>query len=161
VRKRLIALLATLLAAQAPAALRAEDAAAWTIVLRPADYVIGEAVARLGTRRAWAAKFDERDGGFEIAVRKQAVAIPAPQCRMDFLILKIPFYYPENPKQAPASERRAVYDAFVALQAAGTGSLTARVEAPESLARKGARGAELTSCSLYFAFPLSVQVAPK
>ena len=155
-----IALLSMLAVAQ-PVALRAEEAPAWTIVLHPADYVIGEALAKLGTRRTWPAKFDERAGGFEIAVRKKAVAMPAPQCRMEFLILKIPFYYPENPKQASASERRAVYDAFVALQAAGTGSLAARVEAPESLARKGARGAELTSCSLYFAFPLSVQVAPK
>jgi hypothetical protein len=145
---------------QAPAAVRAEDASAWTIVLHPADYVIGDALAKLGTRRAWAARFDEREGGFEIALRRRAVAVAAPQCRMDFLILKIPFYYPENPKQASVAERRAVYDALVALQAAGSGSLTVRVEAPAEIARKGARGVELTACSLYFALPLSVQATP-
>lgn len=59
------------------------------------------------------------------------------------------------------SERRAVYDAFATLQAAGAGSLTARVEAPEAFARKGPRGVELTSCSLLFAFPLSVQASPR
>ena len=78
---------------------------------------------------------------------------------MDFLILKIPFYYPENPKQASLSERRAIYDAFVAFQAAGRGMLTARVEAPTPFARIGARGAELAACNLMFAFPVSVQVS--
>lgn len=156
-RKLLTALLGMLVSLQPPVAACAEEAPAWTIVLRPADYVIGPALAQLRTRRTWAAEFDERFGGFEIAVRKKAVPIPAPQCRMDHLILKIPFYYPETPKQASVSERRAVYDAFATLQAAG--SVTARVEAPEAFARKGPRGAELTSCSLLFAFPLSVQAS--
>ncbi len=158
-RKPLLAVLATLVAMHASAAPPADQTPAWTIVLRPADFVIGASLAQLRTRRTWAPEFDERSGGFEIAVRKTAVPVPAPQCRMDYLILKIPFYYPENPKQASVSERRAVYDAFAGL--AATGSLTARVEAPESLARKGARGVELTSCSLYFAFPLSVQGSAK
>jgi hypothetical protein len=113
----------------------------------------------LRTRRTWEAKFDERSGGFEIALRKKAIAIPAPSCQMDFLILKIPFYYPENPKQASLSERRAVYDALVSFQAAGRGILTARVEAAAPLARSGARGAELAACNLMFAFPVSVQVS--
>lgn len=49
----------------------------------------------------------------------------------------------------------------MAFQADGGGSLTARVEAPEPIARKGRSGFELTACNLYFAFPLSVQVSPK
>jgi hypothetical protein len=156
-RRLLPVLLATLALAQS-SAVAAEEAPAWTLVLRPADVVIGAALAKLPARRAWVAEVDAQ-GAFEIAVRKKAVPIAAPQCRIDWLILKIPFYYPETPKQASVSERRAVYDAFVALQAAGSGSLTVRVEAPESLARKGPRGVELTSCSLYFAFPLSVRAS--
>jgi hypothetical protein len=130
--------------------------AAWTIVLHPADYVIGAALQKLHTRHVWSASFDDR-GGFQVALRKTAVAIPAPQCRMDYLILEIPFYYPENPKQASVSERRAVYDDLVALQASG--SITARVEVPAVLARTGPNGFELTACNLYFALPLSVQVS--
>jgi len=98
---------------------------------------------------------------FEIALRKKAVAIPAPRCRTDYLILAIPFYYPENPKQASVSERRAIYDAFVTFGAGGSGSLTARVEAPAGPARAGANGIELAACNLYFAFPLSVQVSTR
>jgi hypothetical protein len=142
----------------APAASAADEVAAWTITLRPADFVIGAALAKLHTRRSWAAGLDESTGAFEIAVVRKAVTIPAPQCRMDFLILTIPFYYPENPKQASASERRAIYDAFVAFQAGGSGRLSARVEAPAGLARIGANGRELAACNLYFAFPPSVQV---
>ncbi|HEX5210938.1 MAG TPA: hypothetical protein VFW22_04315 [Pseudolabrys sp.] len=131
----------------------------WTVVLHPKDYVLGNALKRLQTRRAWVAAFDERSGGFEIAVRKTAVVIPAPQCRMDYLILKIPFYYPETPKQASAAERRKIYDAFASLQTSGKGSITTRVEAPlnVSLARMANGRFELTACSLFFAFPLSVQ----
>lgn len=144
-----------------PPAISAEEAAAWTIVLHSTDFVIGGALAKLRTRRTWAAGFDESSGAFEIAVRKKAVAIRAPRCQMDFLILKIPFYYPENPKQASVTERRSVYDAFVAFQRDGSGGLTARVEAPASLSlsRIGANGIELAACNLYFAFPLSVQVS--
>jgi hypothetical protein len=160
-RRLSLIIFATLVLTQASAAV-AEEAPAWTIVLRPADFVIGPALAKLPARHTWGAEFDER-GAFEIAVRKKAVAIAAPDCRIDWLILKIPFYYPETPKQASVSERRAVYDAFVALQTAGSGngSLTVRVEAPESLARKSPRGVELTSCSLFFAFPLSVQASTR
>jgi hypothetical protein len=143
----------------APATAATNDVAAWSISLLPTDFVIGAALAHLGTRRTWATGLDERSGAFEIALRKKAVAIRAPGCHMDFLILTIPFYYPENPKQASASERRAVYDAFVAFQAGGSGRLTVQVEAPASLARIGANGIELAGCNLYFAFPPSVQVS--
>jgi hypothetical protein len=102
---------------------------AWTIVLHAKGYVIGDSLKRLQTRRAWVADFDDRLGGFEIAVRKTAVAIPAPQYRMDYLILKIPFYYPETPIQASVAERRKVYDAFVSAQAKDRSVVTARVEA--------------------------------
>lgn len=136
----------------------ADEVPAWTITLRPADFVIGPAIAQLRTRRTWQAGFDEKSGGFEIAVSTKAVTIPAPSCTMDFLILKIPFYYPENPKQASVSERRSIYDALSAFHVGGKGILTARVEAPAPLARTGPRGAELAACNLYFAFPLSVQV---
>jgi len=143
----------------APATAATNDVAAWSISLLPTDFVIGAALAHLGTRRTWAAGLDERSGAFEIALRKKAVAIRAPGCHMDFLILTIPFYYPETPKQASASERRAIYDAFVAFQAGGSGRLTVRVEAPASLARIGANGIELAACNLYFAFPPSVRVS--
>jgi hypothetical protein len=136
----------------------AGEEAAWTITLRPADFVIGVALKQLHTRHAWIADFDDQTGAFEVAVRKTAVAIPAPECRMDYLILKIPSYYPENPKQASVSERRAVYDALVGIKDKG-GSVTARVEAPDALARMGPRGFELAACNLYFALPLSVQIS--
>ncbi|MGO9359235.1 MAG: hypothetical protein ACLP1D_16480 [Xanthobacteraceae bacterium] len=57
------------------------------------------------------------------------------------------------------SERRAIYDAFVAFQTGGNGRLVARVEAPAGLARIGVNGSELAACNLYFAFPPSVQVS--
>ena len=155
-RKTRLACVALLAWAAAPAS--AEEVPAWTIKLRPADFVVGPPLAQLHTRHTWAAAFDGQSGAFEIALRKTAVAIRAPSCNMDYLILKIPFYYPENPKQASVSERRTIYDAFVSLQAAGSGILTARVEAPVPFGRTGARGAELTACNLLFAFPLSVQV---
>lgn len=157
-RKTLPALLMLSALAFTSSAASAEEAPAWTITLRPGDFVIGPALAQLHTRRSWAVAVDER-GGFDIALRKKAVAIPAPGCKMDFLILQVPFYYPENPKQASASERRAIHDAFVALQAGGKGVLTVRVEAPVPFGRTGPRGGELTACNLLFAFPLSVQVS--
>jgi hypothetical protein len=160
-RKMLAAFLGMSILMCAPAADSADERGAWTITLHPTDFVIGAALAQLHTPRAWAAGFDERSGAFEIALRKKAVSIPAPRCRMDVLILAIPFYYPENPKQASVSERRAIYDAFVAVQAAGSSSLTARVEAPAGLARIGAHGTELAACNLYFAFPPSVQVSAR
>jgi hypothetical protein len=129
---------------------------AWTIVLEPPDFLVGPALRQLHTRHSWVAEFDDRTGAFEIALRKTSVAISAPRCRMDYLILTIPFYYPENPKQASLSERRGVYDALLAIQASGAGGMTARVEAPAGFARMGPKGPELTACNLFFALPLSV-----
>jgi hypothetical protein len=131
--------------------------AAWTIVLHPKDFVIGAALRGLHTRHAWVDGFDDRTGNFEVAVFRKAAAIPAPRCRMDYLILKIPFYYPENPKQASVDERRSIYNSLVALQKADGGSVSIRAEAPSDLARRGAREMELVSCMLYFALPLSMQ----
>jgi hypothetical protein len=152
------AFLAMFVLTSAPRFASADDVPAWTITLRPGDIVVGSALAQLRTRRTWEAAFDEQSGGFEIALRKKSVTIPAPRCNMDFLILKIPFYYPENPKQASVSERRAIFDRFAAFQAGCRGTLTTRVEAPAPLARTGPRGVELAACNLYFAFPLSAQV---
>jgi hypothetical protein len=160
-RKMLAGLMAISILTCISAAAPAEEVAAWKIMLRPTDFVIGAGLAQLRSRRTWAPGFDERSGAFEIALRKKAVTIPSPRCRMDFLILTIPSYYPENPKQASVSERRAIYDAFVAFQAGGSGSLTAQVEAPGGLARSGTNGVELVACNLYFAFPLSVQVSAR
>jgi hypothetical protein len=137
----------------------ADEVPAWTIKLRPGDFVIGPALAQLSGRHTWPAGFDGQSGDFEIALRKTAVAIPAPNCRMNYLILQIPFYYTENPKQASVSECRAIYEAFVAFQAGGKGLLTTSVEAPSPFARRGPRGIGLAVCNLLFAFPLSVQVS--
>jgi hypothetical protein len=152
------AIAAALLLTQPPTALAAGAEPAWTITLNRSNFIVGPALRQLHTRHAWAAEFDDQRAGFEVALRKTSVSIRAPQCRMDYLILTIPSYYPENPKQASASERRAVYDALLGIQERG-GSLTARVEAPLGLARQGSAGMELVACNLYFALPLSVQVA--
>jgi hypothetical protein len=133
--------------------------AAWTIVLHPRDFVVGSALNRLKTRHHWVDQFGER-GNFEIAVSRTAVAIVS-QCRMDYLILKIPFYYPENPKRASLSERRSIYDSLLALQDSGNGSVSMRVEAPLGLGRTISRRTELTSCSLFVALPLSVEFSTR
>jgi hypothetical protein len=138
-------------------AVSAAEEASWTIVLHPTDFVIGDALGQLHTRRQWNTGFDEQFGGFEVALRKEAVAIAAPRCQMDYLILTIPHYYPENPKQASVRDRRAVYDALVALQTRHEGSIAAGVEAPEPLSHRGSKGTELAACNLYFALPLSVR----
>ena len=133
-----------------------QDVPAWTIVLHPKDFVVGSALSRLKTRRKWIDRFDEV-GNFDVAVLRTAVEIPSPKCRMDYLIVNIPTYYPETPRKASLSERRSVYDQLVALQESGNGSVTMRVDAPEDLARTVGRRIELTSCSLFVALPLSVQ----
>lgn len=60
----------------------AGEQAAWTILLHPSDFVIGSALNRLEKHRQWTAGFDDQTGAFDIAVRKQAVAIAPPQWRM-------------------------------------------------------------------------------
>jgi hypothetical protein len=52
-----------------------------------------------------------------------------------------------------------VYDALLAMQTRGSGSVTMRVEAPFGLARNATAGAELTACNLHFTIPLSVQIS--
>lgn len=156
IARKILAVIAAIMLLSWTAVSAAEEAS-WTIALHPVDFVIGDALAQLHTRRQWTPGFDEQSGGFEVALRKKAVAIPAPRCQMDYLVLKIPHYYPENPKQASVQERRAVYDALMALQTKHEGSVVAGVEAPEPLSRKGSKGTELAACNLYFTLPLSVR----
>lgn len=126
----------------------------WTFILRPSDIVAGERLQKLHTRHRWNWEFDDRDGKFEMAVRKSAFPAAAPQCHMDYLILGMPVYYPENPKQAPLSERHAVYDALLAMQATGKGTLPVHVEAlDDTRARPSAP--RLTTCNVYFVLPLA------
>ena len=124
----------------------------WTFTLHPSDIIVGEALAKLHTRHDWQWRFDN-DGKFEIALVKSASPVPAPQCRMPYLILAMPLYYPETPKQAPLSERRAVYDTLLKMQETKQGTLQVRTE-PLYYFKYGASGAELTTCNLYFVLPL-------
>ena len=124
----------------------------WTITLHPSDILVGEALAKLQTRHQWQWRFDN-DGKFEVALVKSASPVPAPQCRMPYLILAMPLYYPETPKQAPLADRRAVYDALVKMQETKQGSLQVHTE-PLYYFKYGALGAELTTCNLYFVLPL-------
>jgi hypothetical protein len=77
---------------------------------------------------------------------------------MDYLILVMPVYYPENPAQAPIAERRAVYDALLNIKKAGRGSLTVHFN-PLWYAQQGPSGPELTTCNIYFTLPLSKDAA--
>jgi hypothetical protein len=120
-------------------------------VLRSADIVAGQELQKLNSARKWMWKFT--DGQFEVAVRKSAVPVAAPQCKAEYLILKMPMYYPENPAQAPMAERQAVYDALLAIQKAGKGGLKVRFDALW-YSRKGPSGPELTTCNIYFSLPL-------
>jgi hypothetical protein len=130
------------------------DPLTWTFTLRPADIIVGQNLQKLHAPRHWNWEFDEQNGKFEIAVRKSAFPVPAPQCHMDYLILSMPLYYPETPKQAPLSERRAVYDALLAMQTTGKGALPAHVEAL-FYTRQGPSGPALTTCNIYFVLPLA------
>ncbi len=132
----------------------------WTATVRAQDIVAGQDLQKLGTRHKWAWRFD--NGRFEVAVRKSAIPIPAPQCRMDYLVLTMPEYYPENPAKASAAERRAVYDALVNLKKAGAGAIRIRFNALWYW-RQGRSGPELTACNIYFSLPLdkdSAKVLP-
>jgi hypothetical protein len=124
----------------------------WTMTLHPADVIVGEALAKLKTRHEWQWRFDN-DGKFEVALVKSASPVPAPQCRMPYLILAMPLYYPETPKQATLPERRAVYDALLKMQETKQGTLQVQTE-PLYYFKYGASGAELTTCNLYFVLPL-------
>ncbi len=144
-----IAVLFTLVAGTAHA-----DPATWSFVLRPNDIVAGPSLQKLNTRRHWNWEFDEQDGTFEIAVRKAAFPAASPQCRLDYLILGMPSYYPENPKQASVPDRRAVYDALLAMQEKKKGGLPVHVEALY-FTQNGPLGPELTTCNIYFVLPLA------
>ncbi len=67
-------------------------------------------------------------------------------------------YYPENPAQAPETERRAVYDALVSIRNAGQGAVKIRFDALWYW-RQGPSGPELTTCNIYFALPLDKDAA--
>jgi hypothetical protein len=124
----------------------------WTVILHPADIIVGPALDKLQTRHHWLAQFD-KDGRFEVALRKSASPVPAPECRMPYLILLMPLYYPETPKQASLSERRAVYDDLLTMQETKKGTLQVQTEALYYVKQR-ASGAELTTCNLYFVLPL-------
>jgi len=130
----------------------------WTMTLHPSEIIVGEALAELKTRHQWQWRFD-KDGKFEVALAKSTSPVPAPQCRMPYLILAMPLYYPETPKQAPLADRRAVYDALVKMQETKQGSLQVQTE-PLYYFKYGASGAELTTCNLFFVLPLDWRRQP-
>jgi hypothetical protein len=130
------------------------DQLVWTFSLRPNDIIAGPSLQKLRTRHHWSWEFNEQIGTFEIAVRKTVFPAASPQCRMDYLILSMPSYYPENPKQAPLTERRAVYDALLTMKETKKGILPVHVDAL-FYARKGPHGPELTTCNIYFVLPLN------
>jgi hypothetical protein len=130
------------------------DQLTWTFVLHPNDIIAGPSLQKLHTRHHWSWEFNEPDGKFEIAVRKAAFPAASPQCRMDYLILSMPVYYPENPKQASLSERHAVYDALLTMRETKQGSLPVHVEALY-YTQNGPLGPELTTCNIYFVLPLA------
>jgi hypothetical protein len=130
----------------------------WTITLHASDVIVGDALTKLHTRHQWQWRFDD-NGKFEVALVKSASPVPAPQCRLPYLILAMPVYYPETPKQATLPERRAVYDALLKMQETRKGALQVKTEAL-SYVRQRASGAELTSCNLYFLLPLDWRLQP-
>ena len=77
---------------------------------------------------------------------------------MEYLILTMPLYYPESPKQAPLSERLAVYDALAKMKRTGKGSMTVRFDALW-YARQAGKSWELTTCNIYFTLPLEKDAA--
>jgi len=126
----------------------------WRITLQAGDFVIGPKLAHLHTHRSWRSFFEDQSGTFEVALKKSASPVPAPACKMDYLILGMVDYYAEDPRQAPLADRKAVYDRLLRIQDTGTGEFIARVQ-PEYFIRKGPSGPELTGCNLYFVLPLT------
>ncbi len=128
----------------------------WTTVLHAADFIAGPDLQKLNTRHKW--KWRLNEGDFEVAVRKSALSVPAPQCRMDYVILTMPTYYPEGPAQATLAERQAIYDALLSINRAGKGSLKIRFDALW-YSRQRPSGLELTTCNIYFTLPLDKDAA--
>jgi hypothetical protein len=130
----------------------------WTVRLHGDDIVVGQPLENLKSRHHWLWRFNNEnfEGLFDVAVRKSSIPILAPKCRMDYLILTMPEYYPETPKQAPVTERRSVYDALLKLAETGQGSLTVHFEGE---VHKGLSGPELTGCNIYFVLPLAPDAA--
>jgi hypothetical protein len=128
----------------------------WTVTLRAGDFLIGGALQKLKTRHHWISDFN--DGRFELAVKKSAISIPAPDCRMDYLILTMPAYYPESPAQSTLADRRAVYDALVHMQQIARGTIKIKFD-PLWYAKKTPSGEELTTCNIYFTLPLPKDAA--
>ena len=110
----------------------------------------------MNRRHRWVWEFNA--GEFEVAVRKTAIPVSAPQCQMEYLILRMPVYYPENPAQATTEERKAVYDALVSIKKAGKGGLKIRFDALW-YSRHEPSGPELTTCNIYFSLPLEKDAA--
>jgi hypothetical protein len=133
----------------------------WTVRLHPDDIVAGQQLENIKSRHHWLWRFNNEnvEGNFDIAVRKSSIPILAPKCRMDYLILTMPYYYPETPKQAPVTERRAVYDALLKLTKTGQGSLTVHFEVIPWEVHDGPSGPELTGCNIYFVLPLAPDAA--
>jgi hypothetical protein len=126
----------------------------WRITLQAGDFVIGPKLDHLHTHRSWRSFFDDQSGTFEVALKKSASPVPAPACKMDYVILGMVEYYPEDPRQAPLADRKAVYDRLLKIQDTGKGEFIARVQ-PDYFVRRGPSGPELTGCNLYFVLPLS------
>jgi hypothetical protein len=124
----------------------------WTITLNPTNVIVGEALAKLQTGHEWHWRFDS-NGKFEVALLKSDSPVPAPQCRMPYLILAMPLYDPETPKQASLADRRAIYDDLLKIQDTKKGDLKVQTEPLYSF-KYGASGAELTTCNLFFVLPL-------
>jgi hypothetical protein len=156
--RRPIGFLTIALSAYVTGAAAAAPWPTWTVTLHASDIVVGEALTKLNTSREWQWRFD-KDGKFEVALAKSVSPAPAPQCRMPHLILAMPLYYPETPKQAPLAERRAVYDALLQMQETKQGRLQVQTEPLYSF-KYGAAGAELTTCNLYFVLPLDWRLQP-
>jgi hypothetical protein len=154
-KKPLAILCAALVFAATAARVPSAEAKEWTVVLHADDIVVGPALEKLNSRHHWAWKFT---GGFEVAVRKSAIPIPTPKCRMDYVMLTMPVYYPENPAQASMEERRAVYDALVRIKNEKKGGLKVRFDA-QWYWTQGPTGPELKTCNAYFVLPLQSDAA--
>jgi hypothetical protein len=127
----------------------------WTVRLHADDIVVGRPLEKLKSRHQWVWQNDVN--GFDIAVRKSAVPVLAPKCRMEYLILTMGIPYSESaPKPAAEIERQALYDALLQLKETGQGSLIVHFWGG---VREGPSGPELTACNINFVLPLAPDAA--